>query len=177
MQPLRFGVLDLLLAMMLIAYFCGVVTLGLADVGTDVLKVIEFQPPEFWQSPVFIPVIGFILIIGLFVYLFALMTSPVWFVAAILSSTLRPKLFLLASVLAVLVALVLPILLKDGYHQISLMVCLSLGAMPLGSAWIFHRWLLGLETSFLVNFWFFGMFVVQLSVIQVAGVLHAMAYY
>ncbi|WP_146118847.1 hypothetical protein [Blastopirellula marina] len=176
-QPFRFGLIDLFLATTLAIYFCGVVTLGLAGVGADVLNGIASESLEHSEASVLATLVSGLLIGLLFVYVFALLTSPLWLVIAIISITLRPKLFLLANVLAVIAALVLPFFLENEKVETSLMVCLSLGAMPLGSAWIFHRWLLGLNASLFVNFWFFGLFAVQLSVIEMAGVLHAMAYW
>lgn len=127
----QFGVLDLLLLTLSIAYVCGLVMLGQKTTLGDVL----LDGTERYA--------GVLIIFGFFSYLFSFLGSIFFLVIVFNSPRLAPRLLLIMNLVTVLACQVFQFLPQRQYEDMLLSAVVAYGALLFLPAWLVHHLVVG----------------------------------
>ena len=127
----QFGVLDLLLLVLSVAYLCGLVMLGQkTTLGEGLLDATERYVPV-------------LIAYGLFSYLFSFLGSIFFLAITIGMPRLAPRQLLIMNLVTVLVCQVFQFLPQRQYEDMILSGVVSYGALLFLPAWLIHNVVIG----------------------------------
>ncbi|MHC2068584.1 hypothetical protein ACYFX5_14055 [Bremerella sp. T1] len=139
----QFGVLDLMLQILSVAYVCGLITLGrTTDYGTNFVELIART------STVFVAV-------GFWGYWFSLTSTVFLLFVAFRSEETAPRLFLVTNLVIMLACFVLPWVMTAD-QMIAVGGTVVTGLLLFLPGWIFHRLVTGNSIT-TANLWTFGL--------------------
>lgn len=160
-RSLRFGIKDLLLAIGVFGYLCGLFLLGTSEVDLEVAIVLGRSAYQFnSRIPMTVACVYALLLLFLF--------CPVWLVAWLLSRDLVPRLFSITNVLMIFALMAWIVLSELSIVRCPSIVLLCLGTIPLTIAWLVHRSMADRPITRVVVIYFIGLLIADFAVIDAA---------